>query len=820
VMEPNQLEKLETLFHALVEIQDGAEREAAAIRLSAGDAEFARRALQLVASDEKAEAANQMARQATTAARLYGSYRTVRLLGAGGMGAVYLAERADGQFQQTVAVKVIAPHVAGGVFRERFLAERQMLAGLSHPNITRLLDGGVTEEGTPYLVMEYVDGQPLDSYCDAHKMGLRGRLELFLKVCAPVAYAHRNLVVHRDLKHSNILVTTEGQPMLLDFGTAKFLSDAENNTADTLPLLTIRYSSPEQRSRSTITTSTDIFSLGVILYELLTGAWPFGDPASPQQMYERFARETPITSPQTSVTEAASLARATNPKALKSSLAGDLTSILRKALAPAPDERYESVQALSADIGNWLAGFPVNAKTPNFSYRAGKFLRRHWLPATAAAVFVLSLLGAMIFAMYEARVARAEALKAGTVTEFLADLLETQNPLATGANRSMTLVEAIDRARQNLDQFDTQPSVQADLHHRLGSAYLNLRAWDKAEAELRKAVESGHRAGDSEKVAVAESELALVVTDLGKNAAEADALRADALKRIRAVRAPKALSVYLVLGNHALVNWLLHGHSHEVEAMAREAIATAKKDPSVPSWRPATGEIDLASYLIHEGRNGEAEALLKDALDLESQTRKSGTTLGFILSKMGMLRAQAGDFEAAERYQHQYVLEMQRVVGPENEQTAAARVSWAVSLARLGRDREAVHECHEGLDLMRRALPLDSPRLGEAFSACAFVLNQAGQMVEAEHDAREAIRLARPGASAPLAVTQATAELGIALAKQHRYEEAIPQLARGEQMFSGDPMYGPKHHLTIRVHEALVAARSSQSNNPRNTAGH
>src|SRR5260370_1048001 len=175
--------------------------------------------------------------------------------------------------------------------------------------------------------MEYVAGQALDIYCDAHNLGLRERLELFLKVCAPVAYAHRNLVVHRDLKPSNILVTGEGQPMLLDFGTAKLLAAAETNATATLPLLTIRYSSPEQRSRAPITTSTDIFSLGVILYELLTGAWPFGDPASREQMFERFARETPMTPPPAAVTEEASLARSSSLRSLRSSLAGDLSNI-------------------------------------------------------------------------------------------------------------------------------------------------------------------------------------------------------------------------------------------------------------------------------------------------------------------------------------------------------------------------------------------------------------------------------------------------------------------------------------------------------------
>src|ERR1039457_2797729 len=200
-MDRNEITKLESLFHALVDIPRGADRDAAAIRLSEGDADLARRALALVDSDEKAEAAS----HAASAPHIYGHYRTIRPLGAGGMGAVYLAERADGQFQQTVAVKVIAPYAAGEAFRERFLAERQILAGLSHPNIAKLLDGGVTPDGTPYLVLEYVDGQPLDQYCDIRKMGIRARLELFRKVCEPIAEAHRNLVVHRDLKPSNVL---------------------------------------------------------------------------------------------------------------------------------------------------------------------------------------------------------------------------------------------------------------------------------------------------------------------------------------------------------------------------------------------------------------------------------------------------------------------------------------------------------------------------------------------------------------------------------------------------------------------------------------
>src|ERR1035437_5973927 len=513
-MDRNEIAKLESVFHGLADIPRGAERDAAAIRLSEGDADLARRALELVDSDEKAAATNHAARQAASAPRVYGNYRTVRLLGAGGMAAVYLAERADGQFQQTAAVKVLAPHVAGEAFRERLVAERQILAGLSHPNITKLLDGGVTAEGTPYLVMEYVAGQPLDSYCDAHKLGLRERLELFLKVCAPVAYAHRNLVVHRDLKPSNILVTSEGQPMLLDFGTAKFLIGAENNSTVTLALLTIRYSSPEQRSRAPITTSTDIFSLGIILYELLTGAWPFGDPVSPQQMLGRFARETPMTPPPAALTEEASLARSSSLRLLRSSLGGDLRNVLTKVLAPAPEERYETVQALSADIENWLAGLPVHAQPLSSTYRAGKFLRRHWLASAAVAVFVSGLLAATLFSVHEAKLARTEALKTEKVNQFLNDMLSS-----AGAEnfdpRKFTVAQMLDAAAPRLEtSWKGDPLIEATLRNSLGSSYVAVQKYDLAKLQLETARATFQRLGRK-------SDEAESLFLLGLNAAEA-----------------------------------------------------------------------------------------------------------------------------------------------------------------------------------------------------------------------------------------------------------------------------------------------------------
>jgi tetratricopeptide (TPR) repeat protein len=475
-MDPKELGKLEKLFHAVIEIPRGPERDAAALRLSEGDADLADKALELVASDETAQAANQaanaIAQRDASAPRTYGNYRTVRPLGSGGMGTVYLAERADGQFQQTVAVKVLAPHVAGESFRARFLAERQILADLSHPNITKLLDGGVTPEGTPYLVMEYIDGQPLDVYCDTRRMKLRERLELFLKVCAAVAYAHRRLVVHWDLKPANILVTGEGQPMLLDFGTARLLAEVEADSGAILPLATPRYASPEQRSRAPVATSTDVFSLGVILYELLTGAWPFGDPASPKDMLERLARNSPMKPPHLAVTDDAATARSTSPRSISKSLAGDLASVLAKALAPEADQRYESVQALSADIENWLGGLPVTAKPPGFAYRAGKFLRRHRIPAAATTVFVAGLLTATLYASREARVARARYADLRSLTTTL--LFEWKDAIndVPGSTQAQRIL--VTRVVNSLNQMERQSAKDLALLLDLAEAYRQL----------------------------------------------------------------------------------------------------------------------------------------------------------------------------------------------------------------------------------------------------------------------------------------------------------------------------------------------------------
>jgi serine/threonine protein kinase len=339
--------------------------------------------------------------------RRIGAYRLVRLLGRGGMGAVYLAERADEAFRQRVAIKLLPWALATAEARHRFQLERQTLARLEHPHIARLLDGGETGDGLPYLVMEYVDGEPIDQFCQRQGLDLVRRLQLFREVCRAVAHAHRNLVVHRDLKPGNILVTAEGAVKLLDFGIAKLLPGAE--TDGTLPLtvagrllLTPLFASPEQVRGEPVTTATDVYALGLLLFRLLVGAHPY-----------RFATESPVEvvrvvcdqpPPRPSVAATAGAAGLGLP-ALRRRLRGDLDNIVLKALRKEPERRYASVEALAEDVRRHLEQLPVRARPDTPSYRAAKFARRHRLGLAAAALIAASLLGGLLATVRQARIA-------------------------------------------------------------------------------------------------------------------------------------------------------------------------------------------------------------------------------------------------------------------------------------------------------------------------------------------------------------------------------------------------------------------------------
>lgn len=428
-----------------------------------------------------------------------GSYKVVRELGRGGMGTVYLAARADESFYKQVALKIIKRGMDSDAIVKRFVMERQILANLDHPNIARLIDGGTTAEGLPYFVLEYVEGTNLKSYCDEHTLNTSERLNLFRRVCDAVAFAHQNLIVHRDLKPSNIIITEDGTPKLLDFGIAKLLSGASSaeGTMTIGRVLTPEYASPEELRGLPVNTRSDVYSLGVLLYELLIGRRPFiFETRSPEDAARLITSTQPL-KPSVALTqvdasrqigeaehhsptpEEIACTRDASIDKLRRRLTGDLDNILLKALRKEPERRYASVQEFSEDIRRHLKGLPVLARPDTFSYRASKFVNRHKAGVAAAAIVVLTLISATAITSWQARVARQERAKAerrfrdvrNLTNSFLFEFHDSIADLS-GATKAREMV--VKKAQEYLDSLAQEAGDDRDLLWELSTAYLKL----------------------------------------------------------------------------------------------------------------------------------------------------------------------------------------------------------------------------------------------------------------------------------------------------------------------------------------------------------
>jgi serine/threonine protein kinase len=494
-------QRVEELFHAALQ-QPESERETwlasqAGLDLAvydevrsllAADRRHGELSAQIPATGHDAPAGDDSGDELPGAGQCFGPYRTERLLGSGGMGAVYLARRADGQFDQTVAIKVMAPHLAGEEFERSFRNERQLLAALAHPNIARLLDGGVAPGGVPYLVMEYIEGQLWNRYCADRKLPAEARIRLFLQVCDAVEFAHRNLIVHGDLKPANILVTADGTVKLLDFGTAKLVANPEGRVTQPASL-TPRYASPEQLRGEQVNTLSDVFSLGVILYESLTGAWPFGGPASTADAVDRALHGREAGAPAQALSEAAAAERSISRERLRRQLRGDLSTILLKMLETEPSRRYGSVREVKEDLERFRQGRPVQARPHSTWYTARKFAARHWPAVLATGLAFVALASLTIVSVYQSAQARAQAVRAQRVSEFVKNTFLSatsswQSPLR-GKHEAIQFSDILDSASARLGQeLGDDPAAEADLRSTLGAIYAVLGEPAKGEAQL------------------------------------------------------------------------------------------------------------------------------------------------------------------------------------------------------------------------------------------------------------------------------------------------------------------------------------------------
>ena len=421
-----------------------------------------------------------------------GPYRVLRHIATGGMASVFLAERDDGAWEQRVAVKVFSPSDPESDLAGRLVVERQILARLTHPHIAHLLDGGTTAAGRPYLVMDFVDGHSILEASDRRSLSIRQRLELFCKVCEAVHFAHQNLVVHRDLKPGNILVGEDGEPKLLDFGIAKVLAPGDfpgpvERTRAGGCLMTPAYASPEQIKNEAISTASDIYSLGVVLHELLTGARPYRVERGPALLHAICYEHA--TAPSKSV--------GAHESRRRRALAGDLDGIVLKALRKDPRKRYTSAAQLADDLRRYLHGLPVLARESTALYRLNKFVRRHRELTAAAAVFV-PLLASLAWQNIRARErAEAEAATSAAITDFVVETFAAPNPIL-GLGRDVTVLEMLERAEGSLDQrFSSEPELLAATQEVVGSTFLALGRFDRA-VELLESALALRRAGAGE----------------------------------------------------------------------------------------------------------------------------------------------------------------------------------------------------------------------------------------------------------------------------------------------------------------------------------
>ncbi len=667
-----------------------------------------------------------------------GPYRIVSELGQGGMGTVYLAERDDGAFEQRVAIKVVRGLLDQERVR-RFRAERQILASLHHPNIARLVDGGTTDDGWPYLVMEYVEGAAIDTYAQEHDLAVGERLSLFLVVCEAVGHAHRHLIVHRDIKPSNIIVTADGTPKLLDFGIAKLLdSDDPEMSARTMTgmrLLTPDYASPEQVRGDAVTTATDVYALGVLLFELLTRKRPHTFRTLTAQEIERVVCDTD----------------APRPSTINPGLAEDLDIIVGTALNKDIERRYLSVEALVEDLRRYLDGLPIHARRATWWYRARRFAARHRWEVAVASLFVLMLVGfSVLVSIQAARVARErdvaqqERDAAEQVSSFLVGLFEVSDP-SRARGSTVTARELLDRGAAQVESgLTAQPTVQARLMDTIGRVYRQLGLFDQSESLLSKALARREEAAEGPADAVADTlqELGEVARDKGAYK-DAEGLHRRALEMRRQLHGETHDKVAFSLNALGLA-LDQQARYEESEQMLRAAIAMWSQVRSPDDLQVAVALNNLGQSLRRTARLQEAEAVLRQALDIRRAAFKTAhPLLANSLMQYGQLQNQLGDFEDAERHMRESLAMRLVVYGPDHYQVGTAYNNLASLLHDMGAYDKAEPMYRASLQITRAVYGPDHPETAVTMNNFASLLEDKGEPRAAEPMFRAALAIRR-----------------------------------------------------------------------------
>ncbi len=711
-----------------------------------------------------------------------GPYRLLERVGEGGMGVIYRARREDDVLNYVVAVKLVRRDLDNEQILRRFDNERQVLAGLDHPYIARLLDGGATEDGIPYLVMEYVVGEPLDAWCDRRRLTVRARLELFIKVCETVHYAHQNLVVHRDLKPSNVLVTASGMPKLLDFGIARLVDERSRpqieRTATVARMLTPDFASPEQIRGGPVTTATDIYSLGVILYRLLTGRRPYRltgkdideirlavceqDPTRPSTALLRVAPAHAEADGE-SAPDATAMQRGTGIDRLRRELRGDLDTIVMMALRKEPSRRYASAEQFAGDIRRHLDGQPVLARKDTIVYRATKFVRRNRIVVGSATFAFLALVAGLVVALrmanvaanerdvaraaedraiHEAAHARIEADSVGEMAAMLGQLL--QRSAAGEEGRKVPVADLDHELGRIRRQYADQKHLEANLIDGIGRVLMSLDELDRAEALMNEARELRHAEFGTGSLETARSLSSLGELHFvrGEFQAAAD-LFAEALDLHRRLPGGVHTDVGQAANDLAVALRAL-GRLDESEALHRESLAVRREASGPRAPVVAESLNNIAGILIARADYAGAEAALREALEVRTTVLGAGHPLtAQSRANLAVTLHQAGDLDGAEKL-YREALAAQRAT-PGADDTGLGRT--LTTLADLLRTREAYDEAavmlEEALDLQQGRFGADHIEIALVRAQIARLERARGNHAAARGELEEVLRIRR-----------------------------------------------------------------------------
>jgi serine/threonine protein kinase len=769
----------------------------------------------------------------TEGARI-GPYRLIRELGRGGMSVVWLAARADGSLQREVALKLPFVSPASRALAVRFERERDILAGLVHPNIARLYDAGADPTGQPYLALEFVEGEPINVYCDRLHLSLRSRLAILLDVVRAVQYAHTNLIIHRDLKPSNILVTSTGAVRLLDFGIAKLTSNRSAGATDLTGLggqpLTPEYASPEQIAGEPVTAASDVYSLGVLLYELATGARPYRLRRNTRGSLEDAILEADVMAPSQAVpSDAAARARGSTRKKLSRALRGDLDNIALKALQRQARRRYASAEALAQDLERYLRGEAVLAQPQSTWYRVRKFARRNWVAVASAAAIVSTLSIGLGVALVQTRHAQTEAAISKALSDFVQDDLlaqasaRAQSGPNSRPNPDLRVRDALDRAAARINgRFDSQPLVEASIRETMGRTYRDLGLYREAQVHLERAMtlrrrtlgmahldtlHAGNELGvlyttqanytaaeplltevlaarlrlqpqDHRDVLGTLNDLAVVETRRGKYA-QATAHTEQVLEIQRRVLGPEHPDTVVVMHNLA-VTYLTQGKFERAEELLGK-VADVKRRTLGPEHPSYLGTINnLGIVYRSEGKYAQSESTLKGALDVRLRVlgERHPDTLDS-KSSLALLYQAESRYSDAEPILLEVLEARRSVLGEEHSTTLASLNNLAELYRREGKSGQAEQLFTELLAVRRRALGAEHPNTIQALASLGNIKLATRQYPEAESLLRAAVEGYRKGLADSWQSYYAQSMLAEALAAQGRTAEAEPLLTAG-----------------------------------------